>query len=89
MIWDTLFNFLFDLVIAITGLFAVTLEGIPYIGTEIVSILSTMTGLWNSFMETFPYADTAWTIFLYVIIPFEISLLVLKFFLAHRVPAHV
>jgi hypothetical protein len=64
----------------------VTLSDIPFIGEQIVSILTTIIGIWNSFRDTFPYAGTIWDVFLFVIIPTEIVILTLKFFLGHRAP---
>jgi len=66
----------------------VTVADIPLAGEAMSSALYTAMGYWNSAMETVPYFYVAWDIFLFVIIPFEISLLVLKFFLGHRTPIH-
>jgi len=65
-----------------------TIATIPYIGPSVIAVLYTMIGIWNAFMGTFPYALTGWHIFLIVIVPFEILLLIAKFFLGHHVPAH-
>lgn len=65
----------------------VTIATIPYIGTSVASTLTTFMGIWNSFMVTFPYAQTAWDIFTKVIIPFELLLLVVKIFFGSRTPA--
>jgi len=62
------------------------LADIPLIGNSVSSILLTVVRYWNTFMETFPYAQTGWDIFIYVIIPFEIALLTLKLFLGSRTP---
>jgi len=78
----SLFGFIFSF------LPVVTLADIPYAGEGISSTLLWMVTTWNSFMVTFPYAETAWSIFLLIIVPFELLLLVAKFFLGHRVPAH-
>lgn len=64
----------------------VTIADIPLIGDAISSSLYTAMGYWNSFMVTFPYAEATWNAFLFVIIPFEVALLLLKFFLGHRTP---
>ena len=82
-----------NIIIAIVGVIfwiipTVTLASIPVFGQPIVDILTSMIQMWNAFMVTFPYAQTAWHLVLWVIIPFEIGLLVLKFFLGHRTPIH-
>jgi len=66
----------------------VTLSSIPLVGPFISSTLGTVVGVWNAFLVTFPYAQLPWTIFLYVIIPFELILLILKAILGSRVPTH-
>jgi len=55
-------------------------------GIDFASMLTPVILTWNSFMETFPYAQIAWYVFL-VILPFELLMLVGKFFLGHRLPA--
>lgn len=65
----------------------VTIQSLPYIGEELRSILVTMVGYWNSFMDTFPYAVIAWQTFLYVILPFELLLLIGKIILGSRNPS--
>lgn len=52
------------------------------------NVLSLAVGYWNGFLTIFPFAVLPWHLFLYVVIPFEIALLVLKFFLGSRVPSH-
>lgn len=52
------------------------------------SILGTIGTTWNAFIDTFPYAQTATTIFWWIV-AFEGALLLAKFFLGHRVPAHM
>jgi len=66
----------------------VTLLSIPVVGTFISETLTDMVLIWNAFLGTFPYAEIAWNIFLFVILPFEGLLLLGKFFLGHRLPAH-
>jgi len=66
----------------------VTIADIPFAGEFIRSTLVTAIGIWNGFLETFPYAETAWNMFLYVILPFEILMLIAKFFLGHRLPTN-
>jgi len=88
MIIEAIINFIFDFAVIVIGFFSVRLADLPYIGTELVAILTTMIGVWNSFMLTFPYAETAWHVFIWVIVPFEITFMTLKFFLGSRLPSH-
>jgi len=67
----------------------VSLSSIPYIGTGVSTGLTTMVGVWYGFLETFPYAQLPWNIFLFVILPFEIGLILLKFFFGNRLPINV
>lgn len=79
----TVFSFIFKIFPV------VTIASIPYFGQSMSDTLIQVVGYWNGFMQTFPYALTAWHIFLWFIIPFEIGLLVLKFFLGHRTPVNM
>jgi len=67
----------------------VTISSIPYVGVALSEILTTAVLKFNAFMVTFPYAQPVWFRFLWVIIPFEILLLVAKFFFGNRLPAHI
>jgi len=66
----------------------VSLSTIPLVGEPISSALLYAVTTWNAFLITFPYAVTAWNMLLLVIIPFEILLMIGKFFLGHRLPAN-
>jgi len=43
---------------------------------------------WNSFLDTVPYLQLPWTLFLTVILPFEVVLITLRFFLGNRTPVN-
>jgi len=89
MLIQTLLNTVIEFVKAIFDLLpTATLSDLPIIGDTIAVTLETVVETWNAFMVTFPYANTLWEVFIYVILPFEILLLVAKFLLGHRVPAH-
>lgn len=82
---------LINLVILIFGsifvfLPVVTIADIPIMGEFISESLTFMVQVWNSFLETVPYLTFTWSIFLYILLPFEILLLIGKFFLGHRMP---
>lgn len=52
-------------------------------------VVSSATGIWVSFMQTFPYAIVAWHMLLWVVLPFELLMLVFKMILGSRLPAHL
>lgn len=73
---------------AIMSLFLpiVTISSIPIVGPSVYSVLVTVVSTWNAFLVTFPYAALPWKLFLFVILPFELLLLVAKLILGHRLP---
>lgn len=62
------------------------LDDIPYIGDSIVNTLTTVALTINAFIETVPYFEIVWNLFLFGVIPLEIGLIVLRFFLGNRTP---
>jgi len=66
----------------------VKLADLPLFGSAISSTLTTAVLTWNAFMVTFPYAATVWSIFLYLIVPFEFTMIIAKFLLGHRTPTN-
>jgi len=64
----------------------VTIADIPWIGQYISDTLISVVHIWNGFLETFPYAVTPWHIFIWIILPFEILLIIARFFLGSRTP---
>ena len=64
----------------------VTLAGIPFIGDTIIYYLTLVIGYWNTFLLVIPLFAIPWNLFLNIIVPFEIALIMLKFFLGHRSP---
>ena len=64
----------------------VHLTDIPLIGSFFVEYMGIMVHIWNSFMNFFPFAQMGWNMVMYVIIPFELLMLIAKFFLGSRVP---
>lgn len=86
-------NLLINFILLIFGtlfvfLPVVSLASIPLVGSFISSGLISVVKLWNTFLDTFPYAVLPWHIFIYVILPFELLLLVARFFLGHRLPVN-
>lgn len=84
--------FITFVLIILTSIFSllpvVNIASLPLIGPVLSSSLSQAVSVWNAFLVTFPYASIAWQVFLYVILPFELLMLIAKFFLGHRLPAH-
>jgi len=88
-----IFDFLIDLVYKFfTGVFDyigfVQLSDIPVIGDTVSSTLLIMITTYNAFVDTLPYAGIAMNVFLYVIVPFEVTMFVIKLLLGSRTPSH-
>jgi len=92
MIINLFLNFLFlvlGFVFTLGGLLPpVDIASLPFIGEFLSSTLITVVQILNAFVDSFPYAGVAWNIFIWVILPFEVVLLVAKFILGHRVPTN-
>lgn len=87
MIINLLINFVLLLLGAIFTLFPnAEIADIPYIGDTLVTILVSMVTKWNAILDTIPYFVYPYHVFLYVILPFEISMLVFKSLFGHRMP---
>jgi hypothetical protein len=67
---------------------SVTLASIPYIGDTIQSTLLSFVLNVNGFIDIFPYACIVWNLFIYGVIPFELAMIGLKFFLGSRTPSN-
>jgi hypothetical protein len=89
MIINLIFGVILGLISAIFFLLpVVTIASIPVIGSTLLVILGTMVTTWNAFMITFPYAQVVWQVFLFVILPFEILMIIGKFFLGQHMPTN-
>lgn len=64
----------------------VSISDIPLIGSVARDSLITAVSYLNSFTSAIPYFQLPWNLFVFVILPFEITLLSLKFILGHRLP---
>jgi len=64
----------------------VSLADMPLIGSFLYDFLVLAVRMWNSFMITLPYAKIAWDAFVFVLLPFELAMIVLQFFLGSRSP---
>lgn len=71
---------------SIFGEHSYTIASIPYVGQGFSDVLYAIVGYWNSFLQTLPYFQLPWTIFVKFMIPFEIALLLAKSILGSRVP---
>jgi len=89
MIIELLFDFFNSLLTIILNVIPnVTLSDLPVIGEDIDSILTTMVTVWNGFSETVPYVTVVWHSFLYIIVPFEITMIAIKLVLGNRAPVN-
>lgn len=89
MITNILLSIVFVLISTIfSWLPVVTIASLPFIGEFVSSSLLLMVQYWNSFLITFPYASIAWNVFLIVIVPFELFMLLMRFFFGARVPTN-
>jgi len=89
-----IFNLLFNLVVLVFGVLFVFLpevgiSSIPLIGDQAYYYLALAVSYWNTGVSIFPPARIVWTVFVWVVIPFEILLLLAKVFLGSRTPAHM
>lgn len=88
MITQFFVNIIIIIVSTIFSIFpVVSLASFGSVGVSIESTILFVVQMWNAFLITFPYGQIAWTMFLTVVIPFEITMLVLKFFLGSRTPS--
>jgi hypothetical protein len=83
-----LIGFIFVIRVILSIIPNVNISGIPYIGEPVYAVLVNIMGYWNTFLEIFPYSQVVFHVFIYVILPFEFSLLILKMFLGHRLPVN-
>jgi hypothetical protein len=81
-------QFLFNLIMIVARVIFGWLPAVSVLPLGVDSMLQNMVGIWNSFLISFPYGGIAWHYLLYGVFPLEITLLVLKLFLGHRVPVH-
>jgi len=87
MIINLLIQFILQLLSAVFSIFPeVSISSIPFAGEDIAEILSDMVITWNTFIITFPYAEVAWNMLLWIILPFEALMSLGKFFFGSRLP---
>jgi len=63
-----------------------TISDIPYIGSSVYAVLVNIMYTWNVIIGTFPYITAVYQIFVFVILPFEVATLVVRFILGNRTP---
>jgi len=89
MIIALILNFIVSFIAMLLSIIPnVTIAQLPIIGPSVDTYLRLAIGYWNTFCGILPYFSLPWNLFINVIIPLEITLLLLKFFLGHRTPAH-
>lgn len=87
MLIGLLLNFVANIVSVIFSIIpSVTLADLPLIGGEIEDFLYLMIGYWNTFEGIVPYMALIKDVFVMVILPFEFTLLMIKFFFGSRTP---
>lgn len=87
MIINFIIKIIFDFFSAIFSFLpTVSIATIPVIGETVSSLLLQIVQVYHAFIETFPYAIVGFNVLIYVILPFELLMLVAKFFLGHRAP---
>jgi len=84
MIFTYLISFVLNLLSAIFSVF-----GEVHLPQFVYSTLALAMGYYNSAMQTLPFLELPFHMFLWVILPFELLLLVAKLFLGQRLPAHL
>jgi len=70
----------------INGWSGVTIDSIPLVGEVVHSALLTAVGYWNTFLNIVPYLQLPWHLFLWVILPFEMIMILLRLVLGSRLP---
>lgn len=85
-----IFNFLFDFILIVLSSIiniipSVNISGILFIGDDLYNILVQMIRIWNGAIYSFPYLEIL-NIVLFVIISFELLVLVVKLLLGSRSP---
>jgi len=87
MLISALISVFIVLMQSIVGWFdVVTLADLPVIGNTVRETLIAVVTTWNAFLLTFPYAVLPWQLFLYGVIPIEISIIIFRFILGSRTP---
>lgn len=64
----------------------VTISNLPVIGSTVSDLLLEMVQYYNGAVYTIPYLGDMFTVFVYLVLPFELTLLVLRFILGNRDP---
>jgi hypothetical protein len=89
MIISLLLNFIANFVEMLTSIIpSVGVANIPFIGTQVAYYWSLGVGYMNTAVTIIPFTEIVWHSFLYIILPFEFSLLVAKFFFGSHLPSN-
>lgn len=88
-----IFNFLISFVVLILGsIFGLLPEygisDIPYVGQWVYATLQIAVEYMNEFLTIVPPLETLWHVFIWVVIPFELVLMIVKLLLGSRTPAN-
>jgi len=78
-------NLLINFVLIIVGGLASFLP-VVMLPDQFRDILITISGYYHNFMDIMPFLQLPFTLFIWVILPFELSLILAKVLLGHRMP---
>jgi len=87
MIIALILNFIVSfLAMILSPIPTVTVASVPFVGSFIQTYLTLAVHYFNTAITIVPYLALPWFIFTHVIIPFELTLLLLKVFFGSRTP---
>ena len=89
MIITLLLSFLADFIAMLTSIIPnVGVSDIPFVGTYVATYWTMAVEYMNTAVTIIPFFDIVWHSFLYIILPFEFSMLIAKFFFGSRLPSN-
>jgi len=87
MVISLILNFIADAFATVMSIMpSVGIQDIPYIGEAVYTYWVLAVSYMHTAFTIIPFTEIVWNSFVYVIIPFEFSLLILKVFLGSRTP---
>lgn len=90
MVIALILNFIADIFATLLSMLGtVGLQDIPVIGDPMYTYLNLAVGYVHGAILVLPFMSIVWWCFVYVILPFEFTLLLAKVFFGSRLPAHL
>jgi len=90
MVITLLLNFIVDILAMVMSILpSVGIQDLPFIGPQVYSFWVLAVSYVHMAFAIIPFMEIVWSTFVYVIIPFEFSMLLLRVFLGSRAPVHV